>query len=413
MNGLFCVASLSEFIVNSSPNFDALTFSLNRLSPPSMRTDLPGGLRGGLGVGLGGPALVTGLDGSARGSPVSTLSIPAAVGGSAGGARGGGEGTSVGAADLPVVGETALDGTSANLIGTRDLGLLLVGGVLVLLGLGVAVEVQVGHDVPLGLTAGESATEAEDLTGEHPPDETDGVTTLVVGGDGNIDVLGGRVGVAERDDGDVDVGSLLDGLGVGAGVGGDDQAGLLERAGDVVGEVTGGEATGDGGGTSVGGELQDGTLTVGTGRDNANVGGVVNGDDDAGSEDDLLPVIAFALEKPKLGISRSPKKRSCSNAPGLANVDDVDTVGAGLPEVRLHVHLEVLGTNVALKPCQSWMGWRWCGWANLSGEEHLDVLAGGSHSGGGVGGRHLDRYRFATVVTRGEGRRDTVQKLSS
>lgn len=111
------------------------------------------------------------------------------------------------------------------------------------------------------------------------------MATLVVGGDGNIDVLGGRVTVAEGlqllahvqfltdpqfgtyNDGDVDVGGLLDGLGVGAGVGDDDQAGLLERAGDVVGEVTGGEATGNGDGTGVGGELQDGTLTVGTGRD--------------------------------------------------------------------------------------------------------------------------------------------------
>lgn len=72
------------------------------------------------------------------------------------------------------------------------------------------------------------------------------------------------------DDGDVDVGSLLDGLGVGARVGDDDQARLLERAGDVVGEVTGCEATGNGDGAGVGGELEDGTLSVGTGRDDAN-----------------------------------------------------------------------------------------------------------------------------------------------
>jgi hypothetical protein len=71
-------------------------------------------------------------------------------------------------------------------------------------------------------------------------------------------------------DGNVDVGSLLDSLGIGARVGDDDQTGLLERAGDVVGEVTGGEATGNGDGTGVGGELEDGTLSVGTGRDDAN-----------------------------------------------------------------------------------------------------------------------------------------------
>lgn len=116
------------------------------------------------------------------------------------------------------------------------------------------------------------------------------MTTLVVGGDGNVDELGGGVGVAEGNDGDVDVGSLLDGLGVGTGVGDDDQTGLLERTGDVVGEGTGGEATGDGLGTGVGGELEDGTLSVGTGGDDTDVGGVVDGGDDAGSEDDLLPV---------------------------------------------------------------------------------------------------------------------------
>ena len=38
----------------------------------------------------------------------------------------------------------------------------------------------------------------------------------------------------------VDVGSLSDGLVVDSGVGDDDDSGLLERSGDVVGEVTGG-----------------------------------------------------------------------------------------------------------------------------------------------------------------------------
>lgn len=115
------------------------------------------------------------------------------------------------------------------------------------------------------------------------------MTGLVVGWDGNINELSWGVSVAKSDDWDVDVGSLLDGLGVGAWVGDDNEAGLLERAGDVVGEVTWGEATGDGGGTSVVGELQDSALTVWTGRDNADVSWVVDGCDDTGSKDDLLP----------------------------------------------------------------------------------------------------------------------------
>ena len=177
------------------------------------------------------------------------------------------------------------------------------------------------------------------------------------------------------DDRNVDVGGLLDGLGISARVRDDDQAGLLERAGDVVGEVTGGETASNGGGTRVGGELEDGTLSVGTGGDDADcvawlagvsmccwrtgriagarlagwartVGRVVNGDDDAGSQDNLLP--------------------------RLADVDDVDAVGPGLPQVGLHVHLEVLCAEVA-----------------LGSEEHLNVLLGGVENGGEIAGSHF------------------------
>lgn len=47
--------------------------------------------------------------------------------------------------------------------------------------------------------------EVEDFMGEYLLDEIDGVVIFVVGGDGNIDVFGGRVGIVEGDDGDVDV----------------------------------------------------------------------------------------------------------------------------------------------------------------------------------------------------------------
>lgn len=46
--------------------------------------------------------------------------------------------------------------------------------------------------------------------------------------------------------------------------------------------------------------------------------------------------------------------------PGLANVDDIDAVWASLPQVWLHVDLEVLCANVA-----------------LGGQEHLNVLSSG------------------------------------
>lgn len=248
-------------------------------------------LSGGLWVSSGP---VSGGGSSWLRSPLGTgLSIPSGTSSSSGTSRGGSgsESTSSWAGDLPVSGtsrsEAGIDGSGTDLIGTWDLSLL--GDLLVLLGLRVAVEVQIDHDVPVSLAVGDGTSQAEDLTGKHPPDETDGVAGLVVGWDGNVDELSWGVSVAKGNDWDVDVGSLLDGLGIGTGVGNDDETGLLERAGDVVGEVTRGEATGNGDGTGVVGELQDSALSVRASGDNADVGGVVDGCDDTGSEDNLLP----------------------------------------------------------------------------------------------------------------------------
>jgi len=141
------------------------------------------------------------------------------------------------------------------------------------------------------------------------------MTTLVVCWDSNIDELGWRVGIAESNDWNVDVGSFLDSLSVGAGIGDDDEAGFLEGSSDVVGKVTGSETTSDGDGTGVRGELQDSALTVGTSRDDTDVGGVVDSCDDSGCEDDLLPgdkmsVCNLSCAKSSPG-SRSARTRSC------------------------------------------------------------------------------------------------------
>jgi hypothetical protein len=128
------------------------------------------------------------------------------------------------------------------------------------------------------------------------------VATLVVGGNSNVDVLRGRVGIAEGNHGNVDVTGLLDSLGVGAGIRDDDEAGLLERARDIVGKATGGEAAGNSDSSSVGSKLEDSTLAVGSSRDGANIGGVVNGDDNSGGEDNLLPT-RKSVTRPQQQIS--------------------------------------------------------------------------------------------------------------
>ena len=115
------------------------------------------------------------------------------------------------------------------------------------------------------------------------------MTTFVVCRDSDVDEFGGRVGIAESDDRDVDVGGFFDSLGIGARVGDDDEAGLFERAGDVVCEIARSEATGDSNSTGVSGELQDSTLTVRTSRDDGDISRVVDCCDDASCEDDFLP----------------------------------------------------------------------------------------------------------------------------
>lgn len=64
------------------------------------------------------------------------------------------------------------------------------------------------------------------------------------------------------------------------------------------------------------------------------------------------PSFSVALFSPPPSSSIANK-----NAPGLANVDDVHTIDTGLPQVGLHVHLKVLGTEVALAARSISMSW--------------------------------------------------------
>lgn len=190
-------------------------------------------------------------------------------------------------ADIPLGSGSLARGLGSS----RDLGLLLL--LLLLFNLfRVAVEEHVDHDVPAIGRAGDGAAEAEDLTGEEPPDETDRVARLVVRGNGDIDELEGCVRVCKRDDGDVDVRRLTDGLVVHARVGDDDETRLLERAGDVVGERTGREAARDRLCTGVGGVLEHRAVAVRPGRDHTDVARVLNSGNNTSGKDDLLPSLA-------------------------------------------------------------------------------------------------------------------------
>ena len=107
-----------------------------------------------------------------------------------------------------------------------------------------------------GHSPGDGSPQPKDLPGQHPPHQTDAVGALVVAGNGNIDELGGRVDIAESNDGDVGVASLGDGLVVGPGIGDDQEAGLAEGGLDLVSEGAGSEATSDGAAVGVPGDVQ-------------------------------------------------------------------------------------------------------------------------------------------------------------
>jgi len=121
------------------------------------------------------------------------------------------------------------------------------------------------------------------------------MATLVICWNSYINEFRRRIGITERNHRDVDVGSFLDGLCVGAGVGDDDKTGLFEGASDVVGEVTRSEPTGDSGCPGMSSELQDSALAIWTGRDDGDVGGVIYCGDNASSKDDFLPVYCRKL----------------------------------------------------------------------------------------------------------------------
>jgi len=116
------------------------------------------------------------------------------------------------------------------------------------------------------------------------------VSTFVICWDCNVDELGWRVCIAESNDGDIDITSLFDGLSIGARIRNDNEARFFEGARDVVGEVTRGETTSDGYGSSVCGELEHSALAVRTGGDDANVGWVIDRSYNASCENNFFPM---------------------------------------------------------------------------------------------------------------------------
>mmetsp|Transcript_828 Transcript_828/g.761 ORF Transcript_828/g.761 Transcript_828/m.761 type:complete len:283 (-) Transcript_828:74-922(-) len=209
-----------------------------------------------------------------------------------------------------------------------NLGLLFLVSLLKLLN--ITVEEKINGDVPVG-SAGDGSTKSENLTGQHPVNKSDGKLTLVIGRDSNIDKLERRVGITKSDNGDVYIRRLLNGLGISSWVSNNQKTGFLELLCDLVSESSWCETSSDRVGSGVVSKLEDGAHTVGTGTDGDNISRVLDGNDNTGGKNNLLP--------------------------SLSNVEDVNTILTTTPDVLLHGIIRVLGSRV-----------------HIGREHHLDVL---------------------------------------
>lgn len=112
----------------------------------------------------------------------------------------------------------------------------------------------------------------------------------VVAWDGDVDELQWGVGITQGNAGDVGVGGFNNGLSVDSWIGNDDQLWFDELLGDIIGDGTWDPSGRSGsGGTDFLGELEDGSLTGISSRNDHDVLWVGDGNDSSGGELDLLP----------------------------------------------------------------------------------------------------------------------------
>ena len=128
--------------------------------------------------------------------------------------------------------------SSSSLSGSLGLSQVFLSLLFLLFGLfGIAIAEQIGHDVPWQFTRNGS-TETQNLTGHEPPHQTDGLVTLVVAGDADVDEPDGAVDVAKSNYGDVGVAGLGDGLVIGTRVSNNQETRLTESSLDLISKRT-------------------------------------------------------------------------------------------------------------------------------------------------------------------------------
>jgi len=163
-------------------------------------------------------------------------------------------------------------------------------------------------------------SEHESLSGEEVEHDSDGLSTLVVSWDGNINVGKRRIGVAESNAWDVHVGGLIDGLMITSWITDDNESWLLELLGVLIGKGTWSPLSSKVVSLGVGGELEDSSLSILSVGDNKDILWVVDGSYHSSGKHHLLP--------------------------GSGNVQEMNTVLVSSVDVWLHLLGAVLGSNV-------------------------------------------------------------------
>lgn len=120
--------------------------------------------------------------------------------------------------------------------------------------------------------------------------------------------------------GNIGIAGLLDRLRVGTGVSHDQETGLGELLGDVIGKSTRGPATGVRSGSNVLGKLEDRTGTVGTLRDDHDILRVLHSDNDASSDHNLFP--------------------------SLTQIEKMDTILSATEDVTFHAKVTIESTKM-------------------------------------------------------------------
>jgi len=184
------------------------------------------------------------------------------------------------------------------------------------------VEEEINHNIPF-FGFSEFTSEDLDFSSKEPEDHGDGFSVSVVAWDSNVNELKRRVSIAKGDTGDVDIRSFNNGLLIRLGVNDNQELGFLELLGVLIGKGTRGPSgRRGGGGTSVFGVLDDGSLSVGSSANNNDIFWLVDGGNDSSSELNFLP--------------------------GLFNVDDVDTFGIFMVNISVHFVVEVQSSEVGI-----------------------------------------------------------------